>query len=82
MEDSYLERSRKIVFAITGERPSDGDPLITSGRLSSFSIVSIILEIEEEFGVILNPQDIKREDFDTISLIANTVRHFEELQAQ
>lgn len=77
MQDNYLERARKIVFSVAEEEIGDDEPLISSGRLSSFSIVSIILEIESEFGVTLNPQDIERHEFDTIALISETVKRFE-----
>jgi methoxymalonate biosynthesis acyl carrier protein len=51
----------------------DETPLTSGGMLDSFSIVQLILFIEEEFGIKIPHKQMVAADFDTIAIIAKTV---------
>jgi D-alanine--poly(phosphoribitol) ligase subunit 2 len=48
--------------------------LIKSGLLDSLAFAEMLFSIEEEFGVIISPSDVKREEMDTPRKIINTVK--------
>jgi D-alanine--poly(phosphoribitol) ligase subunit 2 len=47
--------------------------LIDSGFLDSFTIMHFLSEIENEFDIILPPESLNPEDFDTIKTVANLI---------
>lgn len=52
---------------------SDDTPLTSGGLLDSFSIVQLILFIEEEFGIVIPREKMTAADFDSVSIITKTV---------
>lgn len=52
---------------------SDTEPLVTSGLLDSMGLVDLALEIEGEFGVVLNLPTMTPEEFDTLPLMAGYI---------
>lgn len=51
----------------------DLDPLIESGIIDSFGIMSLIAFIEKEFGVRLSSNELIPENFESIMTTANLV---------
>lgn len=69
-----MENSEKIAKEIlekiceTDEIFEDCDmDLIEEGYMDSFSLVSIILELETKYGLVLQPTDIKKEEISTVN---------------
>ena len=60
-----LARTRKIV---------DADPLLENGILDSLGILEVVTFIEHEFQIILNDDDLKPENFQSICSIAAFVQ--------
>lgn len=52
---------------------SDETPLTSGGLLDSFSVVQLILFLEEEFKIKLPHEHMTAADFDNVSLIARVV---------
>ncbi len=48
--------------------------LVTDGWLSSFDLLFIIHELEEEFKISIPPEKITPEDFDSLAHIENLVK--------
>ena len=53
--------------------PAVSDELIEAGLLDSMMFVSLLIHLEEEFGVKVAIQDIEISDFSTIEKIANLI---------
>lgn len=51
--------------------------LFDAGLLDSLSIISLLLEIESELGLRLQPTDIEREDFSTVNNLIKFLSHKE-----
>jgi D-alanine--poly(phosphoribitol) ligase subunit 2 len=66
---------REIVFRRTGA-VTDDRALVSSGLIDSMSIVDLILDLEQKFGIAIPPGDVQPDDFDTILRIAETVGRF------
>jgi acyl carrier protein len=48
------------------EEPVDSDtPLISSGLIDSFDVVTLLTFVESEYRVAINPEDIDVDTFDT-----------------
>ena len=54
----------------------DDAPLYSSGRLDSMSIIDLIMELEEAFGVSLPGAELQPDDLDYITKIAATIQRF------
>ena len=73
---TVLERVRQVVNGqiLTAGRAGDHDSLIRTGRIDSFSIVNLVLEIERAFDIRLPERVATDPDaLDTIAAIAATV---------
>lgn len=55
------------------DSPAIDDNLIEAGLLDSMMFVSLLMHLEEEFGVSIAIQDIEITDFSTIEKIARLV---------
>jgi acyl carrier protein len=71
--EQIRQAARKSVAAMTGVQPSDGDLLISSGRIDSLSVLKLISRLEQELGVRIPPATLQPEDFDSVDLIVETV---------
>lgn len=66
-----MKRLRKIIadlhpeFEFTGE-----EKLIDSGILDSFDIVTLVTDVNEEYGISIPAEEICKENFDTEKNIA------------
>ncbi|WP_164516434.1 AMP-binding protein [Minwuia thermotolerans] len=76
-----LERVRQVVNGqiLSAGRAEDHEPLIRSGRIDSFSIVNLVLEIERAFDIRL-PESVAADPdaLDTIAAIAATVERLKD----
>jgi acyl carrier protein len=51
----------------------DQDPLVESGIIDSFGVMSLITFIEKEFGISLSGDDLIPENFETVAAIGDLV---------
>lgn len=51
----------------------NGENMLDEGIIDSFTIMEIIVEIEEKIGITINPDDITEENFKTIKAIVKLV---------
>ena len=58
---------REVVLA-------DGDALISTGYLDSMTIVSLIIELQNEFGVQFEVSDMSVENFESVHAISKLVQ--------
>ena len=75
MPDLELTRSaaREVVTEMIGSGVADDESLISSGRIDSLSILSLISKLEGKLGIRLKTNGLQPDDFDTIDLITETV---------
>ena len=58
------DKIKEILIEITGDKASlTSDDLALDGYLDSFSMVSVIMRLEEEFGIEISPEDLTPEYF-------------------
>ena len=55
-------------------RLTDATPLITTGILDSIATLKLVLFLEQNFGLTIQPHEVNAEYMDTISQIAELVR--------
>ncbi len=76
-DGAVAARTLAILSEVIGddEPLSDLDlPLLDSGLIDSFGIVTIILALEETFGLVVSPAELDRQSWSTArSLIADRV---------
>lgn len=53
---------------------TDDTPLISSGLVDSFSMVSLKAYIEEEYDLVLSDEEATTEAFDTVSKIVSLIQ--------
>jgi D-alanine--poly(phosphoribitol) ligase subunit 2 len=73
--EKYEQLARNILESTceTDEIFEDYDmDLLDAGYLDSFSLLNIIVEIENEMGIVLQPTDIKKDNIRTV----NDMIHF------
>jgi acyl carrier protein len=49
------------------------EPLISSGKIDSFSLVDLALYIEDQFGVKIEDTELNAETFDTLAQLAEII---------
>ena len=62
---------------LSGEDPSEltyATPLITTGILDSIAMLKLVVFLEEQFSISINPYEANAEYMDTIEHIADLVR--------
>jgi acyl carrier protein len=65
--------AREAVRELTGSPVSDDEPLISSGRIDSLSILKLIVLLEKKLAVSLPPGNLQPDDFENIDWIVETV---------
>lgn len=74
MDRGEVERELgRFLSTLTEAEFDGGTSLVKSRLLSSLNLVELILWIEERFALVLNPQDITAEEFDTLALMAEYI---------
>jgi len=71
--DTIRQAAREAVRAMIGADVSGEEPLISSGRIDSLSILSLIVALERQLNVSIPPANLQPDDFDTIEWIVDTV---------
>jgi acyl carrier protein len=51
----------------------DGDPLISSGLVDSFSLVDVALWVEDNLGVRIDNSELNADHFDTLAELADLI---------
>lgn len=68
----------KIYKLLSEIRPEfdfhESDDFVEDGYLDSFDIVTLVSEIEKEFGVVINGLDILPENFQTVNAICELIK--------
>jgi len=73
MEEKIMAILNNICGAEEGELEPDLD-LFESGLLDSFGVVQLMVELEEQLGVVLDIATLTREEIATPALIAGRVQ--------
>jgi len=72
-QNAIREAARQVVASMTGAPVTDDEPLISSGRIDSLSILKLIAQMETRLGVTIPPGNLQPDDFETIDWIVETV---------
>lgn len=73
MEEKIME----MIIDITGEdslREKPDTNLFDTGLLDSLGVVNLIVDLEEEYDIIISPSELEREEFDTPTKIIEVVK--------
>ena len=62
-----------VVAEMTGAPVADDEPLISSGRIDSLSILKLIARLEKKLNVSIPPGNLQPDDFENIDGIVETV---------
>ena len=72
--DQTLSKIRSFVARHGGHRNrGDDDPIFSSGPVNSLLAMQLVLFVEKEFGIAVEDDDLKLENFETIRAIAALV---------
>jgi acyl carrier protein len=61
-------------FGLDTEKIDDKAPLFTSGTLDSFSMVDLVMHLEQEGGFRMSPGEVNLDNLDSISRILEFVQ--------
>lgn len=50
------------------------EPLISSGLIDSFSLVDLVLFVEDQFGARIEDTELNKDTFDTLTELVNLIR--------
>lgn len=70
MEEKIIKILREHIDELKEIEVKPDTELISSGYLESFDIISIVVSLEEAFGVELSLDNMELEDFNTVKSIA------------
>lgn len=61
----------RVIEILTGINPmiKSGVNLISEGIIDSFEVVNIVMELEEEFKIEIDPEDVIAENFASVDSI-------------
>ena len=59
---------------------SDKTPLLETGLLDSLFVLKLVLFLEEQFGVVVNAEDLTAEHFQTVDTICAYLRSHKQMQ--
>jgi acyl carrier protein len=71
--DTIRSAARKVVADMVGGPVRDSEPLISSGRIDSLSILKLISRLEKALNIEIPSEDLQPDDFDNIEYIVETV---------
>ena len=69
------EKVTAVLQKINSDIKNDDTDLLAAGLLDSFDIVNLVSQLEDTFGIELDPRYIVPENFRTISAIAVLMEH-------
>lgn len=67
--DDVIDRVRELIASRLGAGsalPGDDESLFLSGRLDSLAMLSLVILVEERFGIPVSDVDVLPENFETI----------------
>ncbi len=71
------KRIMEIIIETTGESSLESQPdtdLFETGLLDSMGVINLIVELEDEFDIVIAPSELDREEFDTPTKIIEVVK--------
>ncbi len=74
IEKLLTERIKNDLLKDPGCQIGADEPLISSGRIDSLSLVDLALLVEEDFGVHLDDSELNTDYFDTIHQLAELIQ--------
>lgn len=76
--EKKMDHNEKILKILKGIRPeydfSGSEDFIDDGLLDSFDIVTLVSDLESEYGIIIDGLDIIPDNFNSVEAIADIVR--------
>jgi acyl carrier protein len=74
MTDDTRQTIRNYILSefLRGEDPdelTDATPLISGGILDSIATMKLVMFIEEQYGIVLEPHEVDKENLDSIECI-------------
>lgn len=65
----------RVIEILTGINPmiKSGVNLISEGIIDSFEVVNIVMELEEEFKIEIDPEDVIAENFASVDSIIRLI---------
>lgn len=58
----------------------DDSPLLESGILDSLSVLKLVLFLEQQFGIVVAPEELIPENFETVDAICAYIRTQQRVQ--
>ena len=55
-------------------------PLLETGLLDSLAVLKLVIFVEEQFGVVVSPDDFIPENFQTVNTICTFIRTLQQAQ--
>lgn len=74
------EKVTAVLQKINSDIKNDDTDLLAAGLLDSFDIVNLVSQLEDTFGIEIDPRYIVPENFRTISAIAVLMEHSTSLE--
>ena len=69
--------AKNLLFSDSGFEYSNDDSFLEEGIVDSTGVLELVLFVEETFGIVVDDQDITRENFDSVNRLAHYVRRNE-----
>lgn len=73
-----MEQTEKILNILKGIRPeydfAESEDFIEDGLLDSFDLVTLVSDLEDGYGIIIDGLDIVPENFNSVEAIAAVVK--------
>lgn len=73
LDQSALHEFLVNELAVDGSNLSSDAPLFSSGLIDSFALVTLLTFVETESGLMISPEDVNLENFDSIDRILDFV---------
>lgn len=73
MQTDLESRIQAIIKRITFSDVTKDQPLISTQLLDSIGVVDLVVELEKQFGVTLDVQQVTESEFNTVQQIARKV---------
>ena len=73
MEEKVLDMLERICEDDVVREDYELD-LIEEGLLDSLAFAELLVDIEEEFGIVISPSEIRHEDLNTVNKIMDQIR--------
>ena len=73
--------SRNILFSADGFPYGNETSLLAEGIVDSMGVMEVVTFVQSSFGIEVDPNDITRENFDSVSRLADYIRRKSALPA-